>query len=386
MKHKLTAAFVAKPPLPESGRDRITYWEGNFGLMVTAKGHKSFVVQYRAGRVSRRMSLKDGLSLQEARKEADRIKGAVAKGGDPLGDRRKADGATLKAVAESYIKREAKNLRSADARERTLRRLVFPALGNRPVEQIKRGDIVRLLDDIEEGSGPHMAQAVLAFLSKLFNWYASRDDDFVPPIRRGMGRINQKESARDRTLNDDELRAVWEAAEATPGPYGPLVRFILLTATRCSEATAMVREELSGTDWIIPAARMKAKLEHVVPLSEAAKAIINEMPVIGQAVFTLNGRRPITNLHDYKAALDAASGVTNWRLHDLRRTARSLMSRAGIDADIAETCLAHTIGGIRGGYDRYAYHKEKKAAFEALATMVVRIINPADNIVPLRAV
>jgi integrase len=173
---------------------------------------------------------------------------------------------------------------------------------------------------------------------------------------------------------------------ATPGPYGPLVRFILLTATRRAEAAAMVREELSGTDWIIPAARMKAKLEHVVPLSEAAKAIINEMPVIGQPVFTLNGRRPITNLHDYKAALDAASGVTNWRLHDLRRTARSLMSRAGIDAGIAERCLAHTIGGIRDVYDRYAYHKEKKAAFEALATMVDRIINPADNVVPLRAV
>lgn len=163
--------------------------------MVTAKGNKSFVVQYRAGRVSRRMSLKDGLSLQEARKEADKIKGAVAKG------------ATLKAVAESYIKREAKELRSADARERTLRRLVFPALGNHPVEQIKRGDIVRLLDDIEEGSGPHIAQAVLAFRSKLFNWYASRRDDFVLPIRRGMGRINQMESTRDRTLNDDELRA-----------------------------------------------------------------------------------------------------------------------------------------------------------------------------------
>jgi hypothetical protein len=120
MKHKLTAAFVAKPPLPESGRDRITYGEGNFGLMVTAKGHKSFVVQYRAGRVSHRMSLKDGLSLSVARKEADKIEGAVAKGGDPLGDRRKDDGATLKAVAESYIKREAKKLRIADAREWTL--------------------------------------------------------------------------------------------------------------------------------------------------------------------------------------------------------------------------------------------------------------------------
>ena len=70
MKHKLTLAFVAKPPLPEPGRDRVTYWDGSFGLMVTKNGHKSFVVQYRAGKVSRRMSLKAGLGLQEARKEA----------------------------------------------------------------------------------------------------------------------------------------------------------------------------------------------------------------------------------------------------------------------------------------------------------------------------
>ena len=69
MKHKLTPAFVAAPPLPEPGRDRVTYWEGNFGLMVTKNGHKSFVVQYRAGKQSRRMSLKDGLSLRDARKE-----------------------------------------------------------------------------------------------------------------------------------------------------------------------------------------------------------------------------------------------------------------------------------------------------------------------------
>jgi hypothetical protein len=103
MKHKLTPAFVAKPPLLEPGRDRITYWEGNFGLMVTAKGHKSFVVQYRVGKVSRRMSLKAGLSLQEARREAKAILGAVAKGGDPLGEKRKAIMRTAVAAARSGV-------------------------------------------------------------------------------------------------------------------------------------------------------------------------------------------------------------------------------------------------------------------------------------------
>jgi integrase len=86
-----------------------------------------------------------------------------------------------------------------------------------------------------------------------------------------------------------------------------------------------------------------------------------------------------------KRSLDAASGVTGWRLHDLRRTARSLMSRAGVDSDIAERCLAHTIGGVRGVYDRYAYHAEKKHAFEALAAQIEHIVNPpADVVVPIR--
>lgn len=89
-----------------------------------------------------------------------------------------------------------------------------------------------------------MAQTALAFLSKLFNWHASKDDDFVTPIRRGMGRTKTKETARDRVLSDDELRAIWRAAEATEGPFGRFIRFTLLTAARRSEAADMVREEL----------------------------------------------------------------------------------------------------------------------------------------------
>jgi integrase len=146
----------------------------------------------------------------------------------------------------------------------------------------------------------------------------------------------------------------------------------------------MDRKELANGDWIIPAARMKAKLEHVVPLSPTANAIVDSMPVLGQYVFTLNGRRPIKNFAKEKERLDKASGVTDWRIHDLRRTARSLMSRAGVDSNIAERCLAHTIGGIRSVYDRYAYQKEKKAAFEKLAAQVERIVNPTENVVLIR--
>jgi integrase len=127
---------------------------------------------------------------------------------------------------------------------------------------------------------------------------------------------------------------------------------------------------------------MKAKQEHVIPLSKAAKAIIDDMPVLGPYIFTLDGRRPTKNFDAYKSRLTEASGVAGWRLHDARRTARSLMSRAGVAPDIAERCLAHTIGGVRRIYDRYAYHAEKKQAFEALAALVEYIANPMDNVRP----
>jgi integrase len=228
------------------------------------------------------------------------------------------------------------------------------------------------------------------------NWHASRDDDFLSPIRRGMGRVKSSEQARDRVLSDDELRAIWRAAESAPGPHGHHVRFLLLTATRRDEAARMRRDEISNGDWLIPAERMKGKREHVVPLSPAARAIIDGMPQLGPYIFTTGGKTPIGGFSKFKAEFDAkvlaelrkqdpkAKAPPNWTLHDLRRTARSLMSRAGINADIAERCLAHIIGGVRGTYDRHAYRDEKARAFEALAAQVERIVSPpADNVASL---
>ena len=220
-----------------------------------------------------------------------------------------------------------------------------------------------------------------------------------------MARVNEKEAARDRVLSDDELRALWRVTEATPMPHGHFVRFLPLTAVRRNEAAKMVREEVSpdGT-WIIPAVRMKAKQEHVVPLSPAARAILDDLPNVSRYVFTTTGFSAIRNFWSFKEKLDAemlpalrraAEGrgedpgrisVAPWVLHDLRRTARSLMSRAQVNPDIAERVLAHTIGGVRGVYDRYAYIEEKRHALKALAAMIERIVSPpADNVVPMRS-
>ena len=207
MRTKLTPAFVARASAPQ-GAERAIFWDQTlpgFGLMVTASGHKSYVVQYRAARASRRVTISGVLSLDKARKEAMGVLGAVARGGDPLGERRKAVAAekdTLQAIAEEYVRREGKRLRSVDQRSATLERLVYPKLGARPVGDIKRSEIVRLLDDIEDNRGPVMADQTLAILRAILNWHAKRSDDFNSPIVRGMARGKPKERARSRTLTD----------------------------------------------------------------------------------------------------------------------------------------------------------------------------------------
>jgi integrase len=143
---------------------------------------------------------------------------------------------------------------------------------------------------------------------------------------------------------------------------------------------------MAGADWMLPAARNKVKVDLIRPLSPTAQAVLARLPHLGKRrfVFTTGSDRPLGGFTKFKHRLDAACGVAGWTLHDLRRTARSLMSRAGVVADHAERCLGHVIGGVRGTYDRHEYHLEKQRAFEALAAQIDRIINPQENVVALR--
>jgi integrase len=398
VKKKLTPAFVQRAQA-EPGADRTIYWDTEvkgFGLAVTASGHRSYVVQYRVGKKSTRMTLDGVLPLDAARKEARAILGEVARGRDPMAEKRAAAALTedtFEAVAESYLAREeakedGKRLRTLGQRRRTLKRLVYPALGKRPIGAILKSEIVRLLDRIEDTSGATTADRTMAHISKIMNWYESRHDEFRSPIRRMEARAPTKEHARSRVLDDAELRAVWRAAEAHPSPFNNLVMFLLLTGARRSEASAMTWSEVSESgDWTLPASRNKVKVDLVRPLSPAARAVIEKLPKIGKRgfVFTLDGRRAINSFSDDKDRFDRACGVTGWVLHDLRRTARTLMSRAGVDRDHGERCLGHVIRGVGGTYDRWEFHPEKKAAFEKLAVLVENIVHPQANVVPMRA-
>jgi integrase len=195
-----------------------------------------------------------------------------------------------------------------------------------------------------------------------------------------MARTKPKERARERTLTDDELRLVWKAAAAQP--LGSFMQFVLLTATRRNEAAQVRRSEIIGADWIIPGARYKTGKDHLIPLSAMAQEILPKGR--GDFIFSIDGVRPI-QASNYKAAFDKAlPPLEHWTLHDLRRTARSLMSRAGVPSDHAERALGHTMEGVRGTYDRHAYSEEKRFAFEALASQIERIVNPQANVVAIR--
>jgi integrase len=144
---------------------------------------------------------------------------------------------------------------------------------------------------------------------------------------------------------------------------------------------------MDGADWTLPAARNKTGVDLVRPLSKAAQEILAARPrIVGcPFVFTSDGRSALGGFSRRKHEFDAACGVTDWTIHDLRRTARSLMSRAGVSPDHAERCLGHVIGGVLETYDRHAYHAEKLQAFEMLAAQIERIVNPPQgDVVPLR--
>src|SRR5262249_42063116 len=214
MRTVLTASFI-KTARAETGKERRVYWDANlpgFGLVVTGAGAKSYCVQYRANGRSRRLTLNGNLILADARKVARKHLGDVAKGSDPVIERRKqaaAAGDTLESVARRYFRREGRSIRTMADRQATFESLGFPQLGAQQIGDIRRVDLNRLFDKIEDERGAVMADITLAFLSRLFNWHAARSDDFRSPIVRGMRRTKPQDRARKRVLEDDELRALW---------------------------------------------------------------------------------------------------------------------------------------------------------------------------------
>ena len=206
-----------------------------------------------------------------------------------------------------------------------------------------------------------MADRVLAHLRKALNWHATRDGRFNSPIVKGMARTRPNERARTRILDDQEIRDLYAALDgldgAAPACFPAFVRTLFLTATRLRMVSDMAWGEIEGRDWTVPGARNKGGREHVVPLTEAVIDLLGKRRK-GFVFSSDGGKTAFKGFSKAKAALDArlagirkAAGrkpMQHFTFHDLRRTARSLMSRAGVPSDHAERVLGHVIAGVRG--------------------------------------
>jgi integrase len=293
-------------------------------------------------------------------------------------------------VAANWLKRhvEANKLRSRKEIGRLLDRHILSAWRDREFVSIRRGDVTALLDQVEDNHSARQADYVLNVARSIMNWYATRHDDYTPPIIRGMGRQNRKAKARARILGDIELVRIWKQAEAN-GTFGAIVRMCLLTAQRSRKVASMRWQDISiDGEWTIPAEPREKDTAGSLVLPKSAIEIIRAQPRLSSNAFVFAGRGdgPYRGFSQAKAAFDAkVPDVPAWVIHDLRRSARSLMSRAGVRPDIAERVMGHAIPGVEGVYDRYGYRDEKADAVRRLAGLIQTIIRPpADNVRPMR--
>ena len=318
----------------------------------------------------------DLYNVAEAREAAREAIKAIKTGGNRDGVK------TFETVANEWIKRhvEKNGLISASNIKKYLSRILIPAWGGREFASIKRSDVAKLLDDVEDKNGIVAGDFVLSIIRGVCNWYAMRNDDYSSPVVRGMRRANPKARARSRILDDDELRVLWAAAEANGG-FGAFIRVALLTGQRREKVLAMRWEDIKDGEWIIPSNKREKSTAGSLVLPQAALDIINMQPRFASNphIFAGQGARPFGGLGRRKLVFDKQAGIAaNWTIHDLRRTARSLMSRAGVRPDIAERVLGHTTKGVEGVYDRHSYRDEKANALRQLAGLIHNILRPSD--------
>jgi integrase len=370
------------------GKDRQEIPDGylrGLYLIVQPSGTKSWAVRYRHDGRPRKHTLGPYplFDLKAAREAGSKALRVAAEGHDPAHAKRQAADSVESAVDQFLERHVKRNYRPKPMREAE-RMLRLHVLGNwrgRKASEISRAEIRRMLERIVEGGAPIAANRVHGIVRKLFSWCVEQDSIAASPcaeLRPPAG----KEGSRDRVLNDDELRRVWQAAERLGPPSGAMVQLLILTGQRRNEVAQMQWGELDleGRLWTLPRERVKNDRRHEVPLSPQAIKIIQELPRIGERfAFTLNGAAPINGFHKDKGRLDDLSDVSDWVLHDLRRTVASGMARLGIGLAVIEKVLNHVGGsfaGIVGVYQRHEFAEEKRAALQTWADHVERLVWP----------
>jgi integrase len=390
---KLTKSVIDALPMPANDT---VYWDGacpGFGVKVTPKGRKVFIVLYRTGGAGSRLRKYTigpygRVTLHQARAAALKIFAARTEGRDPAAEkqqaRRRLVADRIEDVIELFIREHVRNNRSAREISRLLRREVIPHWRRRSIHEIGKRHVIELVTEVAARGTPSAANKLLKVLKTFFTWCIGRAIIDFSPAK--VVAAPARERSRERVLDDDELARIIKTARPMNDPYGGIVEFLALTGQRREEVAQLTWDEidLKSRTWTIPATRTKNAKTHIVHLSRGALAVLMRVPKLGKFVFSLSGTKPFQSFSAAKRELDKLTEVTGWRLHDLRRTCVSGMARLGVAPHVADKILNHqsgTISGVAAVYQRHEFLAERKEALERWSAHVARLLKRSDRLV-----
>lgn len=413
----LSQATIAKLEPPERGRrlifDSHRDAPKGFGVRVNASGKRSFVLRYHTNEgKDRLLTIGDHgtWTIAAARKQAVELRREIDTGSDILEERRtERKEPTLRDVLERYDAAHIRKLKSGESVRRTLEIYALPALGGTKIKEVRRRDVIALVEGVAE-ERPRAAALLLTYLKGLFGWAEDREIIEANPVATIRPRKVSKAMAprkRERVLDDDELRTFWSAETGMHRLTALALRLILVTGQRPGEVAGMTWEEVRGDLWTIPSSRRgKTETAHTVPLTATALEILEQaraelerlqkrrtQPATGH-VFEARPGASITTPALGRAAKRFAAELGNrdadtgghWTPHDLRRTCRTRLAAEGIPEAVAEAVIGHTRKGIVAVYDRHGYDSEKRKALETWERRLLRIASGEtgeDNVVSL---
>jgi integrase len=378
---RLTDKSIVALALP-AGKNESIFVDSDlpgFGLRLRAGGSARWVYSYRIGAQDRRVTLGSPASLTaaRARSTAAELQAKVRLGIDPAGvkiENRARAAETMGATLQSYLAQRRSEVRPGHYAgiERHLvkhcRRLHGLQLA-----KIDRRTIAATLNTVDSKSGPIEANRVRTSLSSFYVWCIREGLVEQNPV---TGTNRRSEKSRDRVLSPKELKAIWNGT-AGAHDYYAIIRLLMLTGCRLSEIGALRWSEVFGDRVVLPAERTKNGRAHIVPLSDAARAILAARPRNDEYVFGRNEGRPFSGWNACKDRLDAEIAIQPWRIHDLRRTAATRMAELGVQPHVIEVVLNHVSGhkaGVAGIYNRATYEPEKRQALILWAEHLAAIV------------
>ncbi|UXX83032.1 tyrosine-type recombinase/integrase [Roseovarius pelagicus] len=388
MKQKLTTKFIeTRKPNPAKREDYRDTVVPGLVLRVNKSGTKTFSFHKRINGKMKRLTIGQfgPFSLNDARERARQILYEVETGKFEQNTGIEVDTKpTLGDVIPDYIEKYAK-VHNRDFERKEAHLAKFTTLHEKPINEIKRADVVKACDTIQK-SAPIGVNRALAHLKHLMSWSVERGIIDASPIA-GM-KPPSKEKPRERVLSDDELGVLWEACDDEGYPFGDCMKLLILSGQRRAEVAEMRWSELDLENrlWTLPSQRAKNGRQHTIPLTDAMLDVLRRLPkfIGSDFVFTTTGTTPISGFGRLKKRLDKSlpKDAEPWTPHDLRRTMSTNMAQLGVPQPVTEALLNHKTGvvsGVAAIYNVYSYADEKRDALDKWNAHIEEIKKTEDD-------